>query len=377
MEQLNDFAWDNSTESIDFFGEVEYNPNKTSTKEGEESLEELEKDPKEKEKEKEEGQSEEESDVFKDIEVVEKEEEESEEEPEDKSRKEKVVKQELNNVGVASFLKEKGFLNFELEEGEELDDDKASTLIEEKFESSVEEKVNDLIKDLPDSVKNLIKFVSNGGSENEYFSSMQNKGATTISKDLDLEDEKNQELVVRYKLQAQGEDEEDINTQIEFLKEKGKLEDTANKHFNKIIEDLDKEAEALVERQKKAKKEAKENQIKFKKEISTILEEKKEIKNLKFSDQDKKELPDYISNQSVELNDGRSITPFYHDLFETLKDKDKTLLLAKLIKSDFDFSQIEKQAKTKQAKEVEDNLQRNQTSVSKGSSQPKRLTDYF
>lgn len=63
MEELNDFAWDNSTESIDFFGEVEYNPNKVSTKEGEESLEELEKDPKEKEKEKEE-ESTEEADVF-------------------------------------------------------------------------------------------------------------------------------------------------------------------------------------------------------------------------------------------------------------------------------------------------------------------------
>lgn len=376
MDGLDKFAWDNTTESIDFFGEVEYNPNKQEdkSKEAKEGLDDLEKE-KTKETEKKEIPKEEE-DAFKEFETTEKETEEDE--SEDSKKTSETTTKELNNIGVASFLKEKGFLDFELEEGEELDEDKASTLIEEKFEESVETKVNDLIKGLPETVKNLVKFAANGGNVTEYLSALQSRGSDKISKDIDLEDEKNQELVVRHKLAAQGEEDEDIETQIEFLKEKGKLGDVAEKHFSKWVKESEDEEKAFAENQKNARKVAKENQIKFKKEISSLLQEKDEIYNLKFSDTEKKELPDYISNASIELEDGRKMTPFYSDLFETLKDKEKTLALAKIIKKGLDFSDIEKSAKTKQTKELKENLQRTEkTSVSKGSSQPKRLTDYF
>lgn len=376
MEKLNEFAWDSATESVDFFGEVEYNPAKVKTEEGAEALEDFEKEPEEdKTPDKKNIKStEEEVDVFKDLEDTF---DNQEEEEEENTIKTKSTNVELNNVGVASFLKEKGFLDFELEEGEELDDDKAALLIENKFEDSIEEKVKELIGDLPDTVKNLVKFAANGGDVDSYISKLRDKGLGTITKDLDLDEEKNQILVVKQRLLAQGEDEDDVEDQIEFLKEKGKLADAAEKHFSKWKKEVEKSEEDLVESQKKIKKQNKENQIKFKSDISKILSEKEEIQNLKFSQSDKKDLPNYISTPSVELEDGRVLTPFYHDLFETLKDKEKTLLLAKLIKSGFDFSDIEKTVKTKQAKEVKENLRRTETSTSKGSSQPKRLVDYF
>lgn len=381
MEELNKFAWDNSVESVDFFGEVESNPNfSTDEKEGKKELEDLDQSEEKKEIE------EELEDVFKDIEVSNTDEETSEDSEEDeegedssdlKKTKEVKTKTEINNSGVANFLKEKGFLNFELEEGEELDEEKAFSLIEDKFEESVDSKVEELMKTLPDDVKNLVKYAVNGGDLNSYLSNIAST-TKSITKDLDLEDEKNQEFLVREKLKSQGEDDEYIQTQIDFLKEKDKLGDVAEKYFDKVIEEKEKRERELVEQQKEARKQAKENQIKFKKEISSLLEEKEEVKGLKFNKQDKRELPEYISSASIELQDGRTITPFYNDLFETLKDKDKTLLLAKLIKSDFDFSSIEKQAETKSTKQVKDNLERkNETSVKKGSSQPKRITDYF
>lgn len=383
MEQLDNFAWDNSTESIDFFGEVENNPNLTKTEDGETKLKDLEDSSKKEEKKKEE-KSEEEIDAFKDLEEEKKEDSEEEEDNDDESEKSSEDKKKTNNkdvkldnIGVVSYLKEKGFLDFELEEGKELDEETASTMLEDKFEESIENKVNELIKELPETVKNLVKYAANGGDVNAFINGLKSK-PTEITKDLDLDDEKNQELVVRMKLEAQGEDADDIETQIEFLKEKGKLADIAEKHFEKVLKETEEKEAELVEKQKLARKKAKEDQIKFKKEISDLLDEKEEINNLKFTNKDKKDLPEYISSPSIELQDGRVITPFYNDLFETLKDKEKTLLLAKLIKSGFDFSDIEKFIKTKQATEVKENLRRtDKTSVSKGSSQPKRITDYF
>lgn len=375
MEKLNKFAWDNNVESVDFFGEVETNPNlKNDEKDAKDKLEDLDDSQEKKETD------EELVDVFKDVENIDtnEEEEEEEEESSDSSKtNKKESNTEINNLGVANFLKEKGFLNFELEDGEELDEEKAFSLIEDKFEESVDSKVEELMKTLPEDVKNLVKYAVNGGDVNSYLNTISST-TKSITKDLDLEDEKNQEFLVREKLKAQGEDDEYIQSQIEFLKEKNKLGDVAEKYFEKVLSERETKEKELVEKQKQAKKEAKENQLKFKKEISTILEEKEEVKGLKFNKQDKRELPEYISSASIELQDGRTITPFYNDLFETLKDKDKTLLLAKLIKSDFDFSSIEKEAQTKSTKQVKDNLERkNETSVKKGSSQPKRITDYF
>ena len=93
-------------------------------------------------------------------------------------------------------------------------------------------------------------------------------------------------------------------------------------------------------------------------------------------------MPEYISSQTVKMNDGRVITPFYRDLFEAMKDKDKLVLLAKLVKTDFDFTPLAKNIDTKRTKALKEDLQRqkekNKTIGSAGgSSQTKRLADYF
>ena len=63
---------------------------------------------------------------------------------------------------------------------------------------------------------------------------------------------------------------------------------------------------------------------------------------LRISKKESRELPDYITNANIETEDGRVTTGFYNDLSKALRDKNKILALAKIIKTDFDFSDIEK-----------------------------------
>ena len=79
---------------------------------------------------------------------------------------------------------------------------------------------------------------------------------------------------------------------------------------------------------------------------------------LPISKQDKTTLPTYISEPTVELQDGRVVSEMQADLFKVMADKDKIVLLAKLLKSDFDFSSIERKKQSQVARGIKDELQR-------------------
>lgn len=374
QKELDTFQWDQSVEEVDFFGEVTKNPSKVAAEDAE----------KEKDKEKEEPEV---IDFFGDTGI--EDDPEGKDDPEgDADKADKLDKDEdgdkpavLSNVGVASFLKDKGLIDFELEEGTELEEDDAEALIEEGFETSVENKVGVLMAALPDSVKNLVKFAMNGGDPDEYLSTISKSSAKGVTGKMDITKESNQEEFMKFKLAGEGNDEEYIEAQIEFLKDSGKLDSIATKAFNNWKSKEDERAAELVEQQKQQVAQTKKNQLEYKREISEHLSEIENINNLKFTKKDQKDLPEYIGDNSVTLEDGRKITPFYRDLFASMKDKNKLAVLAKLVKNNFDFKDIETAIATKQARNVKEDIQRQKTgkklNTASGSSQPKRLADYF
>ncbi len=399
-QELNNFQWDNNVPSIDFFGETVNNPNKeaapakveipedkgepAATKIGDDGNAVKDKDDTP------------EIDFFgqsnKDTDDDTEEIEETDDEGTQGAQASTKVKDKedtgtndapvLNNVGVANFLKEKGFIDFELEEGQELDDLEAESLIEDAFDESVEQRLEDTIAGLPDAVKNLVKFAAKGGDVDQYLANISQTTSQGISKTMDMAKEANQEKFMRYKLEQEGNDEEYIEFQIEAMKESGKLEALATKAFGTWKKTKDAEDEKLVEEQKKRVKQAQQNAINFRRDITKHISEVGAVNGLKFTRQDIRELPDYITSATETLEDGRQVAPFYKDLGEALKDKDKVAIMAKLLKSNFSFKDIEKAAATKVTQTMKNNIQRQQQnnkniSTAGGGSQAKRLADYF
>lgn len=363
QDPFNAFGWDEETTEVDFFGEIEKSVN--PAKEEEEVSEETTDTKEVEEPEKKEDEVED-TEVFKDLEISAEDEEEDIEEDEEEDSP-----APSKNLSSYKHLFDEGIL--ELDEDEELPDTIDEKYITSKMEASIEKKFEESIGDLPEEVKNIIKYVHNGGDYRDFINNLNE--SSSISEDIDLDDEKNQEKVMRVLLQEDGQDEEEIDTQIEFLKDTGKLSSISQKKFDRWKGNKEKESQKLIEQQKQQKALAKENQLQFKKSISNLLMETEEIKGLSVSQKEIKELPNYISNTSVKLQDGRQITPFYRDLFESLKDPEKLVALAKLVRNDFDFGDIKKGIVTKQTQKLKEDLQRQSNNKPKRSSQKKRLID--
>ena len=289
------------------------------------------------------------------------------------------------NMGALAVLKDKGILDYELEEGEELNEELAATIIEDNFEDSVNDRVGELFEELPQVVKDLNKYVLNGGDIRQFLGSLVQSPTNKLKADLDLTVEADQEAVVRASLVAEEYDDDYINTHIEFLKDSKKLESFAKAKHTKMEKAKAEQTQALAKQQAKLKEQRKIQLRQAKTELSTNLKDIEEVNGLVLNVKDKKELPTYMVDRNIKLENGGTITTMQKDLMEALKDEKKALFIAKLLRNDFDLTSIQAKATTKVVKKVKDGIRRNKkdsknvTSTDKAttSAAKKSLSDYF
>lgn len=311
------------------------------------------------------------------------EEDEDEEEEDNKSTKSKATSKDskqtaqLNSKGVLTFLKSKGLADFDEDlKIEDLSDDEAEDQLEDYIESSNEKYMAEQVAALPEIAKNIIKLANKGGDVNSYLATLAQSASTGITKDLDLSKETNQEKVMRVMLASEGKDAEEIQDEIDFLKEKDKLESSAAKRFEKWKKKQDNLETEAVEKQAKAVALEKENNRKYRTSLTEVLSKSKEINSFNITPIDKKELPTYIANPAYETPTGKVISEFQKDLFEAMKDDKKVIALAKILKSNFDFSKIAQKGASAASKEIKDIIQnKKEASDSRTKRTPKRLID--
>lgn len=377
----NGFSWDNQEVPEDFFND---SPEDLERKtEADSVVAELDKEDIEEVKEK---TNEELADELFSDETINNEDniDEDVEDKENTTPKSKVEKPTM--VTTANLLKEKGIIDFELEEGEELTDELADELIEDGFDTAVDNKLKDLFDGLPDVVRQMVKYSKDGGDPMQFISTMLKTQATGLTVNMDLSSEANQEAVVKAMLKEQDYDDEYIEIHIETLKDSNKLEAISKKQYKAWEDKQIKANKELVTKQEEKKIQDKENLRKEKTKLNSTLSSLSDVGGIKLSPKDKKELPSYMVDKSVPLKNGTAITALQKDVWEALGNETTALQLAKLLRSmkedgSFDFTKLELNIKTKVVKEIKDNVQRNkndntpQRSVN-GSSK-KELADYF
>lgn len=362
---IDQFAgWEDSSQQHDFFGETNLVEDVVSTVEKDDVVEDTEDpakpDPKKKEKEEQDLIDDQFRDFESGVSKVSSEEDDEEDEDNTGSAANKDDKKPANKVDsktTLEFLKDKGLVDFELEEGQELTEDLAENLLEDSWEKAVETEVEATIKDLPQEVKDLIKFASKGGDVGQLLAKMANNVTSSINKNSDIESEPVQIQAVTTDLLSQGYDQEYIDAQIEFLKESGKLEGISKKAFDKIIAKQEADTAGEVEKATQQKEFRKKQAREYKTNITSHIGGLTEIGGLPVSKQDKAVLPTYISEPTVELQDGRVVSELQADLFKVMADKDKIVLLAKLLKSDFDFSAIARKQATTASRGIKEAVQ--------------------
>ena len=299
-----------------------------------------------------------------DKEKVEKQEESSFFEEEDETKKESTTDNTFYE-DVYKDLKEAGiFKHIELEDGEELDADRLYELQQEEIEAEVTSRLDAWAsQELDEDAKAFIKFKIQGGDTSEFFKTYQNTSEITLG---DIEDEDYQDNLIRYQLQKEGWDKDEIEDRLEFLTESNKKSKFAERYHDRLIKEQEKEKQALVKQAEEQKIRAKQQEEQFRVSIKDTLDTNKEINGIKFTDKDKNNLINFLTKKE-KLEDGRVITGFQRKLSESFNDPKKIALLAKILNDDFDFSSFEKSAITKKTKEIKRNIEQRQSMRPTGS----------
>lgn len=377
IDSLEDFSgWDSQSPEEDFFAELERSDDSTfesepevGTGEGEVGVDSEDDTPIE-------------SDLFQDFN-----DDDDDEIIEDDEEDIKGEGVEPQSKAVLSYLKERGLISFE--EDEDYEDEDPEHLIEDKFQEALDNKVKDLFEELPDVVKQLNSYVLKGGDINSFLKEVTKSSSQGISETMDIESEKDQETIVRETMKADDNDPEIIEAQIEFLKDSGKLGLFAKRDFNRWKKNSEKARQDLVNKQKEREEQAKIQIRQTKKRMSEYLSSNETIGSISLDRSDIKDIPSYINDRSVKLQNGSYISQLQKELYYDLPQNEEAYLqLAALMRNrnedgTFNFKAIQEGAATKVSKEIKDNVRRKKNSLpgrnrdSNVNLRAKTLADYF
>ena len=243
------------------------------------------------------------------------EDEEEEEEVEKVTTKSKKDKEEsFSDFGedepeLAAYLQER--LNETLGwEGDEEDVPKTIEEVVAYLKDIVEE--NSAPKYASDDLKELDEYVKNGGDIRKYFSEVY--GETDFN-NIDLEQESNQEKVIKEHLKTKGYEASRINRMVNRYKDAGTLEEEAEDALELLVEFKGDKAEQLLKDQKNQKAAILEQQQKYVENVQQTIDGMSDIRGISVSSKEKKKLLDYIFKPS---GDGR--TQYQKDYLQNNKN---------------------------------------------------------
>lgn len=267
----------------------------------------------------------------------------------------------ISDVNIVMKLKERGLIDFDLEEGQELTEEEASDLLEESLEAAVQQNLADIFKDLHPIVKDFNKFVSDGGDPMEFIKTHKNHAEKGLSLGMDLSKDETQEKVLRILFAEEGLDDDLIDSQIDFLKDNGKLKNLSEKKYQTWSKSVAEEQRKLLEKQEEDKKNKKEKEKKYRRDLADFIASNDTVGNLKLNKGDKNSLTSYIMDRNVKLQNGQFISSFYADLNSVLGNTEAIVQLAKLLKlrdkaGKFSFKEIEKDIETSVTKKIKDKI---------------------
>ena len=222
-----------------------------------------------------------------------------------------------------------------------------------------------------------------GVDPKEYFGTYNNIESFA---EMDLANENNQVAIIKQALQDQGFDPEDIETEVERLKNYGDLENVATKHHKVLVK---KEAQKLAQLEQRAEielqqKAAIKNQ--YIQNVQTILGEKlkaKEFDGIPLNPKIAGELQDFLLVDKYKTNSGETLTDFDRTILELKRPENHAMkvklgLLLKILEKDPTLSTIQKTGVTKKSNELFGQVARQvEKSATKGNKASSNPTSWF
>lgn len=272
----------------------------------------------------------------------------------EETKKEEQVNETSIYDDVYKDLKDYGVLkHVNIEDNESLTPERLKELYEQDYESEVSQRLKNFSdNELGDEGKNLIRFIQSGGRVSDFVSLYKD----TEIPEGNIEDESFQDDLIRYQLKKEEYDHDEIEDFIENLTNSGKKAVRAKRIFERLSAEKERQREKAIFEQEEAKKARIRENNAYRETIKNTLSENKEINGFKINDKEKNELYHFITNPNVPS--GESYTTGIMDkLNKVFKEPSKLVLLAKILKSDFDFKDFKKKVETETTNKVKSNLE--------------------
>jgi tRNA A58 N-methylase Trm61 len=194
--------------------------------------------------------------------------------------------------------------------------------------------------------------------------------------EMDLSDESNQERIMKQALTNQGFDPEDVETEIERLKNYGDLESVATKNHKVLVK---KEAAKLQQLEQKSEQELQQKQAvrnQYISNVQSILNDKvkaKEFDGIPINPKLAGELQDFLLVDKWKTPTGETLTDFDRAILDLKRpenhaQKVKIGLLLKMLEKDPTLSTIQKTGVTKKSNELFGEVARQVTKAKTGGS---------
>jgi hypothetical protein len=178
--------------------------------------------------------------------------------------------------------------------------------------------------------------------------------------EMDLADENNQVRIIRQALNDQGFDPEDVDTEVERLRNYGDLENVAAKHHKVLVK---KEAAKLQQMQATAAQELQQKQNirnQYISNVQSILQDKvkeKEFDGIPINPKLASELQDFLLVDKWKTPSGETLTDFDRAILDMKKPENHAMkvkvgLLLKMLEKDPTLSTIQKTGVTKKSNQL-------------------------
>jgi len=167
-----------------------------------------------------------------------------------------------------------------------------------------------------------------------------------IVENVDLNNEVNQERVVRLYLAKTGMDEDEIEDQLTFAKDNDRLGSYAKKYHGKLVERMQQERSSLAQDNAQRVQEVQQKEQQRQQQYASVLEEsikKGEIEGYPINESTASDLFDFVLSKPHVLPNGQRITDFEFKL-ATMRQEDpsKFLAIARLVQNDLDLTPMKR-----------------------------------
>ena len=286
--------------------------------------------------------------------------------------KEQVVEEKDPLKSYVEKLKESGHLSVEIEE-----DDDPTDIFDKEVEARLEEAMSDFADTFDDEAKAFINFKKEGGNTRDFFRMYQQ--ISEVPSPIVGDDNSHEKFLKYYYAAYEQMDQEEIQDRLDYLKERGKLENYSMKFHGKVEAQQQEEKEKMVEQQKQLAIQQEQRRQALSSDLKEVIDTSEEIKGFPITPKDKKSLHKYMTKAVKKVGPNQYLTKLQSDLQEAFKDKQKLVLIAKLLQNDFDISYLKNKAITEETKKQKEKLSNSKVKKrSSGTSKnSKGLADFF